>query len=263
MIIDFGIAHAPDLPELTATTDQVMGTPRFLAPELLAGGNREVSPRTDVYGLGLCLYEICTGAEVFKQGTRADLFTAIRTTGPLAPRKANPRLSHDLAAVILRAIEIAPARRYPDMGAFADDLERVARGEAPEPVTLRGAHPALRFVRRHRARIIAAAVLAAVLIPAGWMLTRRALDQAAARNDAAVLRPVAWFAPEAFAGTASARPSGRRPRLSPATRPQAATSASWRPGSLTWRGTRRRPSAASRRRTTRSPPGSCGPTWAP
>ena len=85
------------------------------------------------------------------------------------------------------------------MAAFADDLERVARGEAPDPVTLRGAHPALRFIRRHRARLIAAAVLAAVLIPAGWMLTRRALDQAAARNDASVLRPVAWFAPEAFA----------------------------------------------------------------
>ena len=101
--------------------------------------------------------------------------------------------------MILRAIEIAPARRYPDMAAFADDLERVARGEAPDPVTLRGAHPALRFIRRHRARLIAAAVLAAVLIPAGWLLTKRALDQAAARNDASVLRPVAWFAPEAFA----------------------------------------------------------------
>jgi hypothetical protein len=200
MIIDFGIAQAPDLPELTATTDQVMGTPRFLAPELLSGGNRQVSQRTDVYGLGLCLYELCTGAEAFKHETRADLFTAIRTTGPVHPRRANAALSHDLAAVVLRAIEIDPARRYPDMATFADDLDRIARGDPPEPVTLRGAHPLLRALRRHKKGILAAACLAAVVVPSAWMAVGKALDRARAAKAEETLRPFAWFAPEAFAG---------------------------------------------------------------
>jgi hypothetical protein len=200
MIIDFGIAQAPDLPELTTTADAVMGTPRFLAPELLAGGNRQVSPKTDVYGLGLCLYELCTSAEAFRNEVAGDLFTAIRTTGPVHPRKANPALPPDFAAVILRAIEIDPARRYPDMTAFADDLDRVARGESPAAATLRGAQPLLRAIRRHRARIVAAAILAAVLIPALWMWASHALEEGAARKAETALRPFAWFSPDAFAG---------------------------------------------------------------
>jgi hypothetical protein len=200
MIIDFGIAHAPDLPELTATTDQLMGTPRYLAPELLAGGNRVVDERTDVYGLGLCLYELCTGAEAFRQDLRADLFSAIRTTGPAHPRDRNPGIPRDLAAVILRAIEIDPARRYRGMAAFADDLERCARGEPPELATLRGAHPLPRWVRRHRRRIVTAAALAAALVPAIVIAARRVADRVDAAAAERVIAGFAWFAPEAFAG---------------------------------------------------------------
>ncbi|MAG58225.1 MAG: hypothetical protein CMJ83_18215 [Planctomycetes bacterium] len=164
MIIDFGIAQAPELGELTMTGDGLMGTPRYLAPELLEGGNTEVTRQTDIYGLGLCLYEIATGTRAFVQRTRSDLFTQIRMTGPLDPRRACEGVPHALSAIILRAMAIKPHRRYPTMSAFADDLERFARGALPDSVTLRSAAPWRRFLmRRWRGVAAAAAVVVALL----------------------------------------------------------------------------------------------------
>jgi len=171
MIIDFGIARAPDLGELTMTSDGPMGTPRYLAPELLEGGNAEVVRETDIYGLGLCLYELVTGTRAFVQRTRTDLFTQIRTQGPLEPSRANPEVPHPLSAIILRATAIRPDRRYPSMQAFADDLERFARGQAPDVRTLRQAAPWRRYLSRNRRTVLlAAAVVVALGMAAPWVL---------------------------------------------------------------------------------------------
>ncbi len=200
MIIDFGIAQAPNLPELTVTDDQVMGTPRYLAPELIEGGNSVVSNRTDIYGLGLSLYELCVGTEAFSQRTRGELFDHIRSLGPTPPRKVESRVPPDLEAVILRSIEIDPLRRYADMAAFAGDLERVARGESPDRITLKRARPLSRLLHRHkRGLLVAAALFVAILAVAAWIGTTQIRPELRARAIEAELRPFAWFPPEAFA----------------------------------------------------------------
>ena len=175
MIIDFGIAKAPGLGEVTLTDDGPLGTPRYIAPELLQGGNAEVTVTTDVYGLGLCLYELVTETRAFVQQTRSDLFTQICSAGPLAPRRISPRIPHDLSAIILRSTDIKPERRYPSMNAFADDLDRFARGESLDPLTLRRAAPWRRALSR-RWRAIAATTLLVVLVSsvAVWLVLRAA-----------------------------------------------------------------------------------------
>lgn len=174
MIIDFGIARAPGGSDLTMTSDGPMGTPRYLAPELL-DDNDGAGPAADVYGLGLCLYELVCGVVSFVQRTRSDLFVQIQRQGPLHPRRVSPEVPHTLAAVVLRSIEIQPERRYPTMEQFADDLDRFARGEWPESVTMRRAHPVRRLMMRH-ARVLPwiAAAVAALAIGGGWWWRTRA-----------------------------------------------------------------------------------------
>ncbi|HYC77922.1 MAG TPA: serine/threonine-protein kinase, partial [Planctomycetota bacterium] len=200
MIIDFGIAQVGGLPELTEQDDARLGTPRYLAPEVVADGNAAGGPSVDVYGLGLVLYELATEKDAFEGVGRGELYERIRRSGPTAPRAAKPSLSHDAEAVILRAIDVDPRRRYPDMDAFADDLERVARGEAPDRVTLARARPWVRFVRaqaRRRGRLAAAALLAAAAVaaPFGWRAARFEID---ARAAEARLAPFAWMPPDAL-----------------------------------------------------------------
>ena len=204
MIIDFGIARDDRLDELTHTLDGPLGTPRYIAPELLAGGNSQVSEAADIYGLGLCLYELATGKRAFVQQTRADLFSQIRNTGPLDPRRTGSHVPHDLSAVILRSIAIQPTRRYGSMAAFASDLERFARGEPLDPATVRAAAPWRRFLARRWRSVAAAAVIlvSALFVGADWLEgLREQRDLESLRAD---VEP--WFlAPPEVAPVESAR----------------------------------------------------------
>lgn len=197
MIIDFGIARADDLPELTETGDARMGTPRYLAPEIVARGNAAASPATDVYGLGLTLYELATGVEPFAGVGRDALYARIASDGPVPPRRVAPRVPFDLEAVVLRATDLEPTRRYPTMAAFAVDLERFARGEPPEKTTLRRARPFARLWARRKGPLLAAAgalTILALLGVHGWRT-----QIAPARARAAFMEAVAdvrWFPPD-------------------------------------------------------------------
>lgn len=190
-IIDFGIAQAPELGELTRSVDGLLGTPRYLAPELLEGGNAEVTRQTDIYGLGLCLYELATGTRAFIQETRTDLFTQIRTTGPLEPRRVAKEVPRELSAIIMRATHIKPHRRYESMGAFADDLERFARGEAPDAVTMRRAAPWRRFLARRWKGVAAAGLVVLAAIASGLWFKERSDSIARLENLSARVEP--WF----------------------------------------------------------------------
>ena len=224
MLIDFGIARSSDLPELTETGDVRMGTPRYLAPEIVAEGNTAVSPAVDIYGLGLVLYELATGVEPFAGVGRDKLYAEIAAKGPVLPRRAAPDVPFDLEAVILRAIEPDPRRRYPSMDEFADDLERFARGEPPEKRTLARAKPLARLWARRRGALLAAAVVIAAAAYAGtWFWSEHVRPEFAARAAEAKLLPTAFFPPDATADgagqdAAAAEFLARDPRADPARR---------------------------------------------
>lgn len=118
-VTDFGLAKLIDRETLTATGD-VMGTLHYMAPEALRG---ESDARTDVYGLGMTLYELITLRLPFEESNPAMLIKQIAETDPPHPRMINPRIPRDLETIVLKAIAREPNRRYDSAQDLADDLD--------------------------------------------------------------------------------------------------------------------------------------------
>lgn len=145
-LTDFGIARYMDS---TLTTSSAMGTPLYMAPEQIRG--ERVSPQTDVYSLGVLMYELLTGQRPFlgegdiPQAVGANQADRIRYqhlyAPPPDPRAANPALPEGLARVILRAMAKDPRDRYPSVQMMAEEISHVvaARFESlPDRVQIGG-----------------------------------------------------------------------------------------------------------------------------
>ncbi len=119
-LTDFGLAKLLDDPPLTATGEW-LGTLRYLAPECLRG---ESSVRSDLYGLGLTLYELLVGVPAFPETDRARLIQLIAEGTPVPPRRHDPTIPHDLETIILKASAREPEIRYESALELAEDLRR-------------------------------------------------------------------------------------------------------------------------------------------
>src|SRR5262249_51632398 len=145
-LTDFGIARAADRPDDTTRTSAPPGTYRFMAPEQFRGWS---DPRSDVYGLGLTLYELATLRHAFEAPTLDRLIEPVLTRSPARPRRVEASIPRDLERIILTATEKEPSHRYPTASDLADDLDRFAAGR---PIRARRINPARRFwpwVRRN------------------------------------------------------------------------------------------------------------------
>ena len=137
-VADFGIARAVG-PSSVTQTATVFGTAAYVAPEQAQG--HPVDARTDVYALGVVLYELLTGEQPFRADTPVALAYQHVQTPPRPPRELDPTVSADLESVVLRALAKEPDQRYPSARAFAEDLERVAHGEPVQAGTATVALP--------------------------------------------------------------------------------------------------------------------------
>jgi serine/threonine protein kinase/Tfp pilus assembly protein PilF len=179
-ITDFGLAHLQSEPHLTVT-GEVMGTPAFMSPEQIRMGHGRVDWRTDIYSLGVALYEVLTLRHPFRGETRDQVIDQICTREPRSPRKLDPRIPADLETICLRAMEKNRLRRYQSAGAMAQDLRRFAEGR---PIKIRRTSPlakALKWIRRHKARSTAAAAIMVALLLAVILTS---LASARRREDA-------------------------------------------------------------------------------
>lgn len=117
-VVDFGISRASELDvdsdERLTKTGQILGTPYYMAPEQ-ADGVREVDGRTDIYALGIILYEGATGRLPFTARTPIGLITKHASEAPRPPSEHNPRISSLLENTILKALEKDPVDRFQDM----------------------------------------------------------------------------------------------------------------------------------------------------
>jgi WD40 repeat protein/serine/threonine protein kinase len=119
-VTDFGLAKSDDAEALTEAGD-IVGTVRSMAPERFRG---ESGPGSDIYGLGVTIYELLTLRPAFDEGDRAHLITEILQTDPPPPRSVDAKIPRDLETIVLKAMAKHPADRYGSAGALAEDLRR-------------------------------------------------------------------------------------------------------------------------------------------
>jgi serine/threonine-protein kinase len=173
-LLDFGIAKLleEDTDAALTRAGQPLMTPEYAAPEQLRGD--AVSTATDVYALGLILYELLVGKHAFPNrtpsagGEAAAVHDRVRPSAAAGDKATRRRLIGDLDTIIMMALRDEPARRYPSVEALARDVERHLAGL---PVSARPdtfAYRSRKFVRRHRwgVAVSAAALLVLVIFAA-------------------------------------------------------------------------------------------------
>ncbi|MCH8047421.1 MAG: protein kinase [Planctomycetes bacterium] len=121
-ITDFGLARIEADAGMTMTGD-VLGTLRYMSPEQALGRRAVVDHRSDVYSLGATLYELLTLRPALEGDDRQEMLRNIATE-PLAPRRLNPAIPHDLDTIVLKSMSQEPAERYADAEQLAADLRR-------------------------------------------------------------------------------------------------------------------------------------------
>jgi serine/threonine protein kinase len=172
LVSDFGLAKslAADV-ELTRPGVAV-GTPAYMAPEQTPSQAGEVTARSDVWALGVILYELLTELRPFPGEDDRKVFHQIGTREPVKPRKHKRGLHRDLEIVVLKCLEKEPARRYASAEELADDLGRWSRGEPIKARPEGWPRRMSRAIRRHPTSLAAAALSAAFAITLFFLLPR-------------------------------------------------------------------------------------------
>ena len=127
-IADFGLARFQADAGLT-TAGQVVGSLHYMSPEQAAGKSSVLDHRTDIYSLGITLYEALSLRAAFEGTDRAELLRRIAEEEPRTLRRINPAIPLDLETVVLKAISKLPAQRYATAGEMADDVRRFLEGK--------------------------------------------------------------------------------------------------------------------------------------
>ena len=164
VVLDFGLAKRLG-EDQGALTRGLFGTPSYLAPEQATQGAVGDDPRSDVYALGLLLYELLTLRPAFPGDEISPVLTNIVDGNFVPPRRLDKSIPVDVETVCLRAMELDPARRYQTATQLREDLEACLEGDRPPRVFEgtrlgRALRDARYFARRHKAGLALAAAMA-------------------------------------------------------------------------------------------------------
>lgn len=187
VVADFGLAKHIEQADVSGT-GEILGTLGYMAPEQLAG---EADQRSDVYSLGLTLYEFLTLRSAFPSSNNSELIRQKTQTELPPPRKRNARIPRDLETIVLKAVAREPAHRYASAGALAEDLQRFLEDRAILARRVRPWEQFMRWCRRNPTVAmlsgISALLLVAVALVAGigYARTNRALVRVSEEREKA------------------------------------------------------------------------------
>lgn len=136
-ITDFGLARAQDIGESDTRTSLMMGTPLYMAPEQVESRRDQIGPATDVYALGVILYELLAGRPPFTGESTVAILDQVRHTRPTSLKKLRRDIPTGLDHVCSRCLQKDPSQRYANAGELCADLHQILSDEPVVPIRLR------------------------------------------------------------------------------------------------------------------------------
>ncbi|MHB1426376.1 MAG: serine/threonine protein kinase [Gemmataceae bacterium] len=210
-ITDFGLAQMQQREGNLTVTGQALGTPRYMSPEQALAKRVPIDHRTDVYSLGITLYELLTLRPAFPSEDRQELLRQIASEEPARPRRLERSIPAELEIIVLKAMEKRPQDRYATAQELAEDLrcwllDQPIRARRPSWTQV-----ARKWVRRHQA-VVWSATVCSLLIAAvvgagiGWIAGDRAARRAKAAEsfDQAVQQAITFMQEEKWPEAKSA-----------------------------------------------------------
>lgn len=179
-IMDFGIAREQEASGLTST-GMVVGTPFYMSPEHAKGKLANLDRRSDIYSLGITLYELLTGVVPFQGDTPVEVLIGVIDRDPPPIRKINPRVPVDIETIVMKCLEKDPNRRYSSAKELAEDIQRYLDGD---PIMARPATLTYRIKRKlakHKwpSILVGAASLVIIVLIGLWLHTQWTASQRA------------------------------------------------------------------------------------